>query len=441
MDNNSELTNIFDNWRKKPRENLDFEMKTWLDLWQQSSRAKIAKELIALENHGWWYLIIGFDDKTKMPDEVSRPPNLDDYSVDKINAIIAKFAEPKFHVDSTIQKDSLGKEYPFIRVYWKTQVPVRSCSEDKDKNIIENRYYIRRPWPMSDMPKDGIEWDQLIKRCVLKQRREISETIASFMNQWFDLVAKDNTKTEDSDLCDYINTSLKKWNIENKNLEDNSITKNKHGYYYFSSKIIWKKKDWVQMKDLREKIRNFRKYTWWPIFLIIRKEPKFVSESLELSLLDQEFKSDHADFWRIWRSWINFSLRGYQVDCRDDYSPWEVFDFVIPVWRLGEYLLHTLDLGNFLYEDGFQILVETWWTWLKNRNLVALNWERFFFGKQTSSDDSYIFRITITDKEIQDFLPLVVQKILSGLYEKFDLFQPSYEFYEHEINKMRTWIR
>ena len=51
MDSNSELTSIFENWLINPREDLDFEIKTWLNLNEQSARAKIAKELIALENH------------------------------------------------------------------------------------------------------------------------------------------------------------------------------------------------------------------------------------------------------------------------------------------------------------------------------------------------------------------------------------------------------
>ncbi len=52
MDNNIELENIFENWLKNPRESLDIEVKTWLNMNEQSSKAKIAKELIALENHG-----------------------------------------------------------------------------------------------------------------------------------------------------------------------------------------------------------------------------------------------------------------------------------------------------------------------------------------------------------------------------------------------------
>ena len=38
-----------------------------------------------------------------LPDENNRPQNLDQYNTDNINSIIDRFAEPKFHVDVTIQ--------------------------------------------------------------------------------------------------------------------------------------------------------------------------------------------------------------------------------------------------------------------------------------------------------------------------------------------------
>lgn len=423
---------------------MEFEVKTWLDMDSKSSKAKIAKELIALENHGGGYLIIGFDDKSMLPDEENRPAHLDEYSVDRINSIIAKFAEPKFHVNTTIQKDSIWRGYPFIQVYWNTQVPVRSCSEDTEKNIIENKYYIRRPWPISDIPKDWLEWDQFIKKCVLKQRREIADVITSFINQWWEWILhrhfrfEGDTWVEIDRLDTYVKQSLNKWKIENSKLEDSSKTKNKYWYYYFSSRIIWTIKNKVHMKFLLDKIRNFRKYTWWPIFLIIRKQPEFIDDSIELSLLDQWFESDHSDFWRVWKDGINFVLRGYQEDCRDDYKPWEVFDLTIPIWRLWEYLLHILDLGNSLYEEGFQVIFEWEWNGLQNRTLVSLEEMRFIPWNYVCQDNIYKFRISIWDKEIQDILPLVLQKILSWLYEKFNLFEASYELYEEQAHQMVT---
>ena len=44
------------------REALDIEVKEWLDLTNHDHCAIVAKEIIALANHGGGYLIIGFEE-------------------------------------------------------------------------------------------------------------------------------------------------------------------------------------------------------------------------------------------------------------------------------------------------------------------------------------------------------------------------------------------
>jgi hypothetical protein len=47
----------------EPRETLDAEVKEWLDLASNDHRALVAKEVIALANHGGGYLVIGFEER------------------------------------------------------------------------------------------------------------------------------------------------------------------------------------------------------------------------------------------------------------------------------------------------------------------------------------------------------------------------------------------
>ena len=54
----------------EPRETLDVEVKEWLDLTDNDHRAMIAKEIIALANHGGGFLVIGFKEK---PDGTFQP--------------------------------------------------------------------------------------------------------------------------------------------------------------------------------------------------------------------------------------------------------------------------------------------------------------------------------------------------------------------------------
>lgn len=48
-------------------ENLGTEFKAWMDTSNGEVRAKLARHIAALANHGGGYLIFGVDDKTRKP--------------------------------------------------------------------------------------------------------------------------------------------------------------------------------------------------------------------------------------------------------------------------------------------------------------------------------------------------------------------------------------
>src|SRR5580704_9030084 len=80
-----------------PREELDVELKGWLDPNDLGHKADLAKALIALTNHGGGHVVIGFREAGQWEPDPSRPQNLDSFSQDLINGIVAGYAEPGFH--------------------------------------------------------------------------------------------------------------------------------------------------------------------------------------------------------------------------------------------------------------------------------------------------------------------------------------------------------
>jgi predicted HTH transcriptional regulator len=143
----------------EPVETLEVEYKEWLDLRNNPHRAKLAKELIALANHGGGHVVIGFSD----PEMTSRPkPDDYDYvTADYINGIVAAYAEPPFHCELTQVRDHL-----VISVPAGATVPIRSKKGSQNDEIIRDRYYTRRPGPNSEPPQSGLEWDTLLRRCI-----------------------------------------------------------------------------------------------------------------------------------------------------------------------------------------------------------------------------------------------------------------------------------
>ena len=144
---NRDLKARFDDWLLNPVEELDWEVKRWLDMSNPESEGTIAKELIALENHGGGFLVIGFDDSHRaqlVADEENRPSSLDCYGGDKINAIVRGRAEPAFHVEVTLQGGpGSGLLFPVCRVTGSTKVPVRSRSEtakvSTEQHVLHSR--------------------------------------------------------------------------------------------------------------------------------------------------------------------------------------------------------------------------------------------------------------------------------------------------------------
>lgn len=152
-----------------PIETLEIELKAWIDLNNNSQKASMAKELIALANHGGGHVILGFDDNTLAP--ITRPTG---YTVtaDDINGIVSRYADPDFHCELV----EAGGHFA-VRVPGGHKVPIRSKRNGPNDEIIQDRYYIRRPGPKSEPPKTGLEWDVLFRKCIDNRESELEAMV------------------------------------------------------------------------------------------------------------------------------------------------------------------------------------------------------------------------------------------------------------------------
>ena len=48
----------------------------------------------------------------------------------------------------------------------------------------------------------------------------------------------------------------------------------------------------------------------------------------------------HSDFWRATPQGRLFVIRGYQEDAQETFPPGTIMDTTLPIWRMGEALLH-----------------------------------------------------------------------------------------------------
>ena len=164
---------------RDPREALDVEIKGWLDLTHnRDHKAKLAKVLLALKNHGGGYVIIGLTaTDTGFTTASRQPANLAAYSQDDVSGIVHNYAEPAFHCSVHHEQDpTSGVIHPIIAVPGSHRVPVRAKRNGPNDRIVrQHTGYIRRPGPQSAPPLTGQEWDELFAKCLRRQRDHIGD--------------------------------------------------------------------------------------------------------------------------------------------------------------------------------------------------------------------------------------------------------------------------
>lgn len=161
-----ELVRLLDH----PLEHLATEIKDWLNLDEAAVRGDLARELIALANHGGGYVLFGFADLTTgWSPSGPCPHNLKRYSPDAINNILKAHAEPVFDCYTHHLQSSAGTQHVVVQVPGGHHAPIRSRGGPAGSRLANHVYYVRRPGPESSAPQSGAEWDALLARCVDNQ--------------------------------------------------------------------------------------------------------------------------------------------------------------------------------------------------------------------------------------------------------------------------------
>lgn len=192
-----------------PTEDLSTEIKDWLDLGQRAIRADLARELIALANHGGGYVLFGFvDDTSGWPTSGPCPHDLAHYSQDEINNVLKAHAEPAFECYTHHLSSTAGNDHVVIQVPGGHLVPIRSRGGPAGSRLTDHTYYIRRPGPESAPPQSGGEWQALMTRCV---DNNVERQLESFRRIVGVLQGGPEVARLIADAADPVGATLKRW--------------------------------------------------------------------------------------------------------------------------------------------------------------------------------------------------------------------------------------
>jgi transcriptional regulator with XRE-family HTH domain len=449
---------------EQPREELAVEIKAWLDLSANEVRAELARELIALANHGGGFIVFGFEDGAdgwhpEGPCPVA--PTL--YSQDNLNGICEHYAEPHFHCAVHRVKSSAGVEHVVVAVPGDHRVPIRSkrggpegagLAEGRSR-LRADRYYIRRPGPQSAPISSGREWDDLLRRCIRAQREELVESFRSIVlglgatgtaEIFATLNGADRPSAEDELAAWDATGRARLADLVQRDLASERPGRYRAGTWSVTYRLVAprQKPSAAEFLDLLEAIAGHE--TGWPPWWVPTRggiRPYSIDGLVECWMAEpgpNEVFQDgaHSDLWRADPSGRMFLVRGYQEDDGPDASERRgVLDFTLPVWRVGECLLHAQRMADRLESERINFRVQ--WDGLEGRELVSVNWEREIHPGRICRQDSVHSMVgEIEAAKIGETLPELVKSLVEPLFTSFDFFSPVEDFYAEELTRMRS---
>ncbi len=450
-----------------PREDMGVDCKAWVDLEQKPERAKIAKDLMALANHGGGFLVFGIDEKHdgQFTHPGPCPYDLKHYSQDAFNDIVKAYASPAFECRALrvpCPRDC-GGDHVVVKVPGDHRVPIRCRRGGPDNGEPQKgAVYTRRPKPESAPIEEPHEWDDLFERCIRVRRDELIEGFMAVVGAiGVEGLADVLGKGEGSGAAGGLKNAVLDFRRSSANRF--ARLQEEHGLQELYGNGVWSVSYAVApppgampLPRLLEVLTEVAgSETGWPPWWVPTREgirPYPHEDTIECWLAEPGAPqpdpenwlrtalgpkdSAHADFWRASPAGQLFLARGYQEDGRQGSEPGQLLDFTtVPIWRLAECLLHAqrfaLEYGGSDATVAFSIR----WEGLANRTLVSIASDREIHPRRCnqSAVESYG---EFSAAGLRGRLPEVVQELARPLYTAFEFFDPPLSLYEEEIARM-----
>ena len=436
-----------------PRERLDFEVKNWLDLQvSNEDKATFAKAVLALANHGGGFIALGLvETDNGIIEAEGRPATFDGYRQDLINGIVHNYCDPPFHCAVHVVPNQTNALFPIVIVPGGHRVPVRARRAGPNGNIVANNaIYVRKAGPRSETPQSAQDWDDLLSNCLRNRRDEMFDQIRDLI---VGAVPQVDSSAEPTKLESWIKSSTERWDGLTTGLPAEVGPRFPHGRYCFAYEITGERRQ-IAYAQLPEVLRaSVVRHTGWPPFWYPTRrgiEPYAIDGAVECWLGGdpetrvEERDAAHSDFWRIHPDGLAFLLRGFQEDGMDEQRRGRapvpaatVFDITLPVWRVGETLLHARSLASNLFVGPTTIRFVATFEGLAGRSLVSIDGRRHVWEGRVARQNAITLSTHVEADSIEANLPEIVHPLLSPLYALFDFFELPMQLVVDELARMR----
>lgn len=446
-----------------PREDLSVEYKGWLDLSNEQDRAVLAKALLCLANSGGGYVVIGFAEQGA--EFVPQPAPHDDlapYSQDNIHEkIIAPYADPRFQIAVHLVTHSKTlQKFPVIRVPGSLTVPIRCKRTVPDSRApgnrhitVEDAYYIRKPKPECLPAKGGADWGELIRRSVIADRDSLLSQLrdllqAPLIGASLRQVSAEATQEQlQAQLSGWMSFCEGRWStLLAERLPDERPSRFESGTWSFAYVVhpVATKLDLTALKEVLREVKG--QETGWALWLVMNRAelaPYPHEGDLECWMAEPgERDAAVSDYWRVSPRGFTYISRGYQEDSpgiRERIRGAErALDPTLPIWRVGEGILHSARLAARLGGQPAQVIFAANWRGLRGRVLQDLLDSRYPPPDASPSQSDVVAGFaTFKPIDASLALPALVQSITRPLYESFGLYEIPELVVRNELERMR----
>lgn len=438
----------------EPREDLDCEIKNWLDLQASNEdKATFAKAVLALANHGGGFIVLGLIETAGgIVEAQGRPATLDGYSQDLVNGIVHNYADPPFHCAVHLIANPVGSLFPIVVVPGGHRMPIRARRAGPNGNTVSNNaIYVRKPGPRSETPQSAQDWDDLLNRCLRNRRDEMFDQIRDLITG---VVPQVEQPAAPARLDEWVGSSLERWTNLIARIPTGAPPRMPHGYFYMAYEITGERRQ-IAIENLPEVLRaSVVRHTGWPPFWYPTRagiEPYLFNNTIECWLGGdphtpvEQRDAAHSDFWRVHPDGLAFLLRGYQEDGeevlgtgRAPAPPATVFDVTLPVWRIGETLLHARSLAGNLFDGPTTIRFVAHYSGLSGRSLASVTGRRNIREGRVAHQDAITLSTHVETHSIEANLPEIIHPLLRPLYALFDFFDLPMQLVVDEVARMRS---
>ena len=376
-----------------PQETLEVELKRWLNLKDKLVRAKIARHICAIANHGGGYIVFGFNDDGS-PDLSG--PNYDHYSTDEFSGIAKAYLSPPPQCAARVVTSTAGQIHVVLWVPSHGSTPIMAIANgphderNRPQGIVAGWAYYRATGPESAPITTEAAWQSILHRCVINERETLLKHLTNVirapvsaeglhkatdrLRMWHDISHADYVKA----LKEVGTTQEWPTNVAENHYQLSYALK-PYGLKNVGSGFV------DALGRVNSEVRDTVWSGWSMFYPFERAEIQAYFniveidgeelEVVETNLLGKTFTTTTVpDFWRVSRDGLATIIRPYRED-REPVQisakvlrPGDWFYIYFLLRELAELLRHARALAK-LFPDAETIAVRATWYGLKGRRI------------------------------------------------------------------------